>query len=478
MAGLPAVEASDRFRTRRWDAVVLGGALPGLIAAARLGSHGARVLVLAERAASEAFPGLREPFLVSGGKSDGIMGQCLRALGIPLIDRQRIDSDPLAYQVAFPDARVDVGERHRTCEELASWNFASPEFADALLRGLADAAAAERDAMLEAPVVRSPRRLPLSSRRPSTNFLAGPPPVKPKRHARGLPAEVGESPERLAALCAAQTRALSNLGDALPSPEAQARLLGLSQEGSAIFAGGDYWVHALLRRRIEALYGEFRTLPDDFHLVSVANQPGVTLEDSGEVWCGRVLVINAPRGALAGVVDQDPVPDLLSAPPATRRRLSLHLRARRSLLPRGMSKRVIAVRDPDRPMDGTNVITLQVFPNAGRDDSVDLVAASVVDVAERDLRSREAEIAAGVAALMPFAGDSLVRPKGPSPRWDCDDWLSNPPASGSWPAPCDVRLTSRPLTYSLDRSGVGGLGFEGDVLLGWRAGDAVAAELG
>jgi hypothetical protein len=29
----------------------------------------------------------------------------------------------------------------------------------------------------------------------------------------------------------------------------------------------------------------------------------------------------------------------------------------------------------------------------------------------------------------------------------------------------------------LDRSSVGGLGFEGDVLLGWRAGDVVAAEL-
>jgi hypothetical protein len=477
MAGLPAVEASDRFRARRWDAVVLGGALPGLIAAARLGSHGARVLVLEERAATEAFPGLREPFLVNGAKSDGVMGQCLRALGVPLIDRQRIGSDPLAYQVVFPDARVDVGERHRTCEELTSWNFAASDFADALLRGLADAAAAERDAMLEAPVVRSPRRLPLSSRRPSTNLLAGPAPRKSRRHARGLPAEVAEAPERLAALCAAQTRALSNLGDARPSPEALARLLGLSQEGSAIFAGGEYWVHALLRRRIEALYGEFRTLPDAFRLVSVANQPGLALEDTGEVWCGRVLVINAARGALAAAVDQDPVPDLLSAPAARWRRLRLHLRARRSLLPRGMSKRVISVRDPERPMEGTNVITLQVFPNARRDDNVDLVAASVVDAVERDLPAREAEIEAAVAALMPFAGESLVRPPGPSPRWDCDDWLSNPPASGGWPAACEIRLTSRPLTYALDRSGVGGLGFEGDVLLGWRAGDAVATEL-
>ncbi|MFQ5418282.1 MAG: hypothetical protein ACE5FL_14750, partial [Myxococcota bacterium] len=64
MRDLPSVGVEDRFRTRRWDAVVLGGALPGLIAAIRLGMNGARVLILEETAAVDAFPGLREPFLV------------------------------------------------------------------------------------------------------------------------------------------------------------------------------------------------------------------------------------------------------------------------------------------------------------------------------------------------------------------------------------------------------------------------------
>ncbi|GAG27680.1 unnamed protein product, partial [marine sediment metagenome] len=216
---------------------------------------------------------------------------------------------------------------------------------------------------------------------------------------------------------------------------------------------------------------------DAFRLVAVANQPGVALEDTGEIWCGRALVVNAPRQALAAAVDQDPLPEMLCAPPAACRRLALHFRARRAVLPEGMSKRVITVRDPDLPMEGTNVVTLRVFPNADRDDTVDLVATSVVDAAGLDLPSREAEIETGVADLMPFAGDALVRQNGPSPRWDCDLWLSDPPAGGGWPATCDVRLSSRPPTWLLDRSGVGGLGFEGDVLLGWRAGDAVAAEL-
>ena len=46
MRGLPSIEQSGRIRTRRWDAVVLGGALPGLIAAIRLGMNGARVLLI------------------------------------------------------------------------------------------------------------------------------------------------------------------------------------------------------------------------------------------------------------------------------------------------------------------------------------------------------------------------------------------------------------------------------------------------
>jgi len=40
-----------------------------------------------------------------------------------------------------------------------------------------------------------------------------------------------------------------------------------------------------------------------------------------------------------------------------------------------------------------------------------------------------------------------------------------------------VRVSSRPLVYALERSWLGGLGFEGDLLLGWRGGDAIAGDL-
>ena len=110
MRGLPALEASASQRTRRWDAVVLGGALPGLIAAVRLGMRGARVLVLEEDVALAAFPGLREPFLMTGGDGNGVLATCLRALGVPLIDRRRLAPDASAYQLVYP-ARAPRGRR-------------------------------------------------------------------------------------------------------------------------------------------------------------------------------------------------------------------------------------------------------------------------------------------------------------------------------------------------------------------------------
>jgi len=121
MRGLPPVGCT--FRVRRWDAVILGSALPGLVAAIRLGMRGLRVLILEEDTAAVAYPGMREPFMMAGSGSDGVLGSCLKALEIPLIDRRRIRAAFPAYQVALPRARVDVGDADRTAEELEAWDL-------------------------------------------------------------------------------------------------------------------------------------------------------------------------------------------------------------------------------------------------------------------------------------------------------------------------------------------------------------------
>src|SRR5262245_30574884 len=176
MVALPS--ARGRERTRRWDAVVLGGALPGLVTAVVLGQRGARVLVVEEETAARGFPGLREPFMLPGSERESILGACLRALGVPLIDQRRVQTDAVGLQVVMPDARLDVGTAELTASEWVAWGLAKPQLARSLARGLAAAAVAERHALLAAPFVRSSRRLGLGALRslPPRRSLAPPAP--------------------------------------------------------------------------------------------------------------------------------------------------------------------------------------------------------------------------------------------------------------------------------------------------------------
>ncbi len=475
MRGLPSVSAGSHVRSRRWDAVIVGTALPGLVAAVRLCMHGGRVLVLEEGGAADAFPGLREPFHLTGAGGSSVLGVCLQALGAALIDRRRFDADPVAYQVILPDARVDVGESKLLAGELAAWGLSVPDTARSLLRGLAESAAAEREALLNSPLVPPGRRLPRGTRRPVSPPTA-PSPAAP-RHARGLPSEVRSAEGLLGAFLRAQLRALSNLARSQPSPEAAARLLGGALEGGARIGTPDAGLRGLLRRRIEMQHGEFRPLTGRFRLVSVGKQPAVEPEGGKELWLGRVLVVNAPHAGLASCLEAEATPGFLGAPPATHQRLSLHLRATGQVIPEGMASRLICVRDPDAALEGTNLVCVQRWRPARERDPVDLVASAVIAADDPDPGARADEIEAALRQLMPFADERLRREPLPALRWDTDAWLSDPRPGGAWPAEIDPRVTPRPPVYSLERSGVAGLGVEGDLLLGWRAGDAIAAEL-
>ena len=83
-----------------------------------------------------------------------------------------------------------------------------------------------------------------------------------------------------------------------------------------------------------------------------------------------------------------------------------------------------------------------------------------------------------MTSLMPLGREGWQRVKDPQPCWDRDGLLADPPAEDSWPAEGSLRSASRMAAYRLDRWQVGALGFEGDLLLGWRAGDAIAGDLG
>jgi len=477
MVDIPLLDSSEAPRARRWDALVLGSGISALVAAARIGRAGQRVLVVEEEARAKLPPALREPSFLAGLRDEGILDATLRALTVPLIDRRRLAHERLAYQIAADPYRLDIGQPVVTAEELVTWGLAKPDDAQTLVRRLIEASEVERGLLLEAPFVRVGRRIAGSR---GTSALGN--------HKRGLPGDASSASGPLAQVIAAQIRSLSNLGLNPPSPEAQARLLGLGLAGGVGFADAPPWLIDLLRKRVSALYGDFRTLTGDFELVSVSGQPGIRVIRSGEIWLGRALVIAAPPTALRDHVGRDPIrpaPALLDRKVTRAYRAAFLYRIPVEILPEGMGARVILPARQDAPENASDETTVMVtaFPSQTRPGFVELVARAVLpgtdpDRLEEDLARASDSIVARLERLMPFCGDQLQKIAGPIPQWDSDDgWLEDPPPGTGWPAELDLRLSSRPPIYHLDRAAVAGLGLEGDLLLGWRGGDAIAAEL-
>lgn len=458
--GLPRAAS---LRARRWDVVVLGGALPGLAAAIRLGMGGLRVLVVEEEVSAKTPDLVREPFFLPGGFGDGIVDACLRSLGIPVIDRRELVASELAYQVLLPDARIDVGGPHATAEELTAWGLAKPEAAQDLLRQLADAARAEAEALLAADASRA-NALRAGRKAPTLSVAA-----------RGLPAGMRELHAPLARFFALQLRALSNLGVATPSPEAQARLLGSALLGGTSLADPHGGLRALLRRRLATLHAEFRTLAGVFQFVEVSDHPGIAREQAGDVWIGRALLLNAPRAKLAAAQRGwgFEVPRFLDGAQPTARRFTLHLRALAEAIPEPLAARALLASDAL-----PSGVALSVLPSPRGARFAEIVVRTVGDEggSDADLATRMRE---AVAELIPL-GDPRVAaaPQAERPVWDDEAALVDPERGESPGALPPLRTGGRRPVYRLPREAGAAFGVEGDLLLGCQVGDAIRGELG
>ena len=82
-------------------------------------------------------------------------------------------------------------------------------------------------------------------------------------------------------------------------------------------------------------------------------------------------------------------------------------------------------------------------------------------------------------ALLPFSERRIGRvAEAPRPVWDDELALGDPQGSGGgWPTEVEIRLPARAPVFALPREELAGLGPEGDLLLGWQAGDTIAAAL-
>jgi hypothetical protein len=456
MASLPRIAAADVHRVRRFDAVVLGAALPGLVAAIRLAQRGARVLVIEEEAAARAHPGLREPFVLWDAEPRGVLGACLRALAVPLIEQRSLAPDDRALQLVMPRARLDWGRGPAAAAELVAWGLVKPDEAIPLLRSLALGAQAARDSWLQAAA-------PAARRTPEPHHA----PVDPAEGAAALAraaAALAAAPTAVRALMRDVGRALSDAGAGDPSPTALLRLQGsLLASGPVVASPG---LRDLLWRRLATLFGERREIHGGLRLVTAAQLAAVEAPGVQEIWAGKALILNAPREALAAAHLGTP-PPLLRATPSPRRRVSLHLRTPADRLPEAMARRVLVIGE-EWPMR----VARHAPRRAG--EPADLIASTLAP-RDGDPDAVRARLERALQDLAPFCGDAFERRPPPGARWDRDDLL--PAAAAPDALPSAQRLSSRPLVFSLDRDAAAPHGFEGDLLLGWRAGDDVLAEI-
>ncbi len=473
------------WRARRWDVVVLGSGIRALVAACRLGMAGHRVLVVEEAAAARLPAPLREPFLLTGARDSGALDACLRELTLPLIDRRRIHPQPLALQAVSAERRVDLAESDFTADEWVAWGLAKPDDARRWIAGLVSGGEAVRESALTAPWVRAGRSLGLRRDRSAGHLAAPPiPPIAP-------PEERWRETDGIGGVLNAVVRALSNGADDAVADTARMRLWSTVLAGGAGFDDAPPWLHGLLRKRVQSLLGDFRTLDREFRLVTADGLPGVAVPDSNELWLGRALVLGCATGALARVHDPESRPGFLVPGPALRR-IPFHVRVRRRLIPEAMSNRLVWHGPPDRPMRGADHLAISIHRDPESPEWADLIVRALVDAdADADeLATVEREAMEVLRSLVPFAGPVGPERPGGDPRdaewvrrplarpaWDDDDWLEGTAEPGS-ATEIDLRVSSRPAVYRLERAGLAELGLEGDLLLGWRGGDAIASELG
>jgi hypothetical protein len=348
-----------------------------------------------------------------------------------------------------------------------SWGLAKPELARDAVRGLESAAHAEAEALLEATLIRrgvrrTPARPAQAAARPGG------------RHLRGLPAALSRPEPALARFLDVQVRALAQLASAQPSPEARARLLGAPLEGGVQFAPGR-GVRALLRRRLEQVHGEVRVATPPFELVEIDGHPGIALWRQRDAWIGRALVLNAPLARLAALFERADaaVPEYLRQPGPTRRRTGVQMRAARELLPEPMCDRLIVVEE-----DGADPILVAVHPVDREPRHVDVTVIQAVEDGA-DLPAAHDRLEAVARKLLPFSERRAVRvAEAPRPVWDDELALGDPAGGGGgWPTEVEIRVATRAPVFALAREELGGLGAEGDLLLGWQAGDTIAAAL-
>ena len=460
--------ADASLRARRWDVVVLGGALAGPRRGGAPRQAGARVLVVEEDEAARHAASCASPSSCPGSRrrrarrAACARSACRRSSGATS------STDPVAYQVLLPTRASTSGRPDRRPRSWSRWGLAKPE---AARRAASSAIADGRPRRAERASLRSSAIRRGGLARPRARRAA-----RRGRQPRGCPSALAQPPPALAPLLDARMRALANLANARAAARgARAAARRAARGRRAASRGPTRGLRALVRRRLEPLHGEFRALAGPSSSSRSTTTRASRASRQHDAWLGRALVLNAPLGRLArpcaaasarrraGSTRPAPtardvrrpraraaraVPEPMPAAPCSRPRRRARQRRRRSRCSRSPPTRGPAVR------------------RAGR-------AARRSPPTHDAARAAEDASPAGSAACCPSRATAVrARERLPRPLWDDDARARDParPAAGRTGSSCAL---SRRAVFPLAREDVAALGAEGDLLLGWRAGDTI-----
>lgn len=443
-----------------YDVVVVGPELAGAICAGLLARRGFRVLLIeggddVHRVGDLALP--RDPRPLLGLESPALK-RVLAELNMVQHLRRRITAQRPAYQLLFPDVRLDVGDDdEQLAAELARGLPSERERLDAPQR-----VAAEVSRVLE-PLFGEDVTLP------PDGFWA-------RRELGRIEPRLPRSEDDLFPDLPAGARgrqlllapALAATDQWPVSPSGAARLFDLWRRGPHRLQGGWDDVRRLLLDRIRLHSGEVRTDLTARRLeLRRSRVAAVVAGDAEERFGCGFLLWAAPLDRLAPLVEDGAAPKALTRALAAlapgQQRLLVQLVVRDGAIPEGLGETAFL-------LDADGLASLFVHPLGGALSVLSVHVLAPADAAAADLEALGRRVVPRLRALLPFLDEHLeqVVHAGAEPLWS----LSGPGALGLCALPHDVGFKN---VLLCGRQNLPGCGREGEFVTAWGAARTISA---
>jgi hypothetical protein len=271
------------------------------------------------------------------------------------------------------------------------------------------------------------------------------------------------------------------------------------RDGGAVLEGGLATLYGLIEESLRAHGGEIRARDRiDAVLVKRNAVEGVRIAASGEEIGASFVILGSDIGQWSHLIsDRHPFEELferVGEPVVRYYRYTLNLVVRAEAVPAGMARDVFLVRDPSRPLSGSNLLRIEAHPADRRGHRLLCVEAllprrGVEDVPD-DLDTMRERIVSSLGELVPFLGSHLLLMDSPHDGRPAQDLESGKPVepAAKWargrrtmnavygfPIASVLGLCALPVRTPIHRlllcngQVVPGLGMEGQLLAAWSA---------